>query len=337
MYMKKVIIVLLAMIGLVSCNGGKTFKIKVNLDNSTGKTVLLQKYAGGDLQTLQTAVANNNTVEFKVNKSDNTDALHLMIDGWRRPVVIFADNQNMTVSGDYQKAGAITVTGSDMQARLNQFIQEFESMEDENAMGVMAMGFVKENIDNPMGAYVLYRYKWAFSENDMKMLYQALPVDMQSGYKVLTIEYLKGLEKVSIGKPYTNIIQNDVNGNAMKLSDMIGKAKVIIIDFWASWCPDCRKENPELVKIYNEYKNKGLDIFSVSLDNDAAAWKKGITDDNLSWSHHVSDLQGWKNAAAGDYCISFIPQNVVLDENGVIVKKNVPMNRMRDVLNSFLK
>ena len=92
-----------------------------------------------------------------------------------------------------------------------------------------------------------------------------------------------------------------------------------------------------MVEIYNEYKDKGVDIVSVSLDMDEAAWKKAIADDNLAWPNHVSDLKGWNNEVAGMYCIAFIPQNIIIDHNGIIVKKNVPMDKMREVLDYLLE
>ena len=79
-----------------------------------------------------------------------------------------------------------------------------------------------------------------------------------------------------------------------------------------------------------------MDIVSVSLDVDEAAWKKAIADDNLSWKHHVSDLKGWANEAAGLYTIAYIPQNLVIDENGIIIKKNVPSERLKELLVSLL-
>ena len=322
---------------LIACFSCNSFKINVNLDNSTGKNISLMKYDGDVLMTIDNAVAKDNKVVFKVKQSDNVDALHIMMEGWRRPFVFFADNQNVTVTGDCQKFNTLTAQGSESQARLEAFTAEFMQLEDENEQHAKAMLYVKENIDNPTGAYVLYRYKWAFLDSDVKSLLESIPAQVQSGYRYLTVNYLKELEKVSVGRPYTNIVQQDVEGVDEELASMVGVAKVIIIDFWASWCPDCRRENPELVKIYNEYSDKGLDIFSVSLDNNHDAWVKAIADDKLVWEHHVSDLKGWNNAAAVDYCISFIPQNVILDENGVIIKKNVPLNRMRELLDSILE
>ena len=146
---------------------------------------------------------------------------------------------------------------------------------------------------------------------------------MKSGYKALVVEYMNGLKRTQVGMPYIDFTQKGVNGDDFTLSNLVGTSKIIILDFWASWCPDCRKENPGLVEVYNEFKDKGLDIVSVSLDNNADAWKKGIADDNLSWKNHVSDLKGWNNNAAALYTIAYIPQNLIIDKNGIIIKKNV--------------
>jgi thiol-disulfide isomerase/thioredoxin len=100
------------------------------------------------------------------------------------------------------------------------------------------------------------------------------------------------------------------------------KGKVVILDFWASWCRPCRKHNPILVKLYDEYKDKGLEIFSVSLDDVDERWKKAIEDDNLYWRYHVSDLQKWNNKAAEEYRVNAIPLLYIIDREGNIVAKN---------------
>lgn len=334
--MKRIIIALLVMIGLVSCNGGRSFKINVNLDNSTGKTILLQRYVGDEMQTLKTMVAKNNEVVFKVKKSDNTDALHLMIDGWRRPVVIFAENKDVTVTGDCQKPSSIKATGSEIQMNLDKFQEEISKIDDEKECRRAVIDYFKTNIDNPSGIYVAYRYKWALNDEDLINIEDNIPAELNSGYKYVLKNYLKKISEVGVGKNYVNISQKDINGNMIQLADVVSASKVVIVDFWASWCPDCRKVNPDLVKVYNKYKDKGVEIFSVSLDTDTEAWKKGIADDNLCWPYHVSDLQGWKNKAADDYCIAFIPQNVFIGNNGKILYKNVPMDKMEACLEDIL-
>ena len=330
--MKKLVLALLVMVGMVSCN---TFKINVNLDNSEGKTVYLQRYVGTEMNTLDSVVAKDNQAVFKVKQSDNNDAYCIMVKGWKRPLTLFADNQDVMITGDYQKYNGITITASESQEKLNKFMSEVNTIEDEMEIHYFVLDFVKQNIDNPVGPYALYRYKWSFDLNDLKNLMAEMP-DMKSAYKDLVVEYTKGLEMTEVGMPFVPFVQKDVNGNDFNMKDIIGKSKIIILDFWASWCPDCRKENPGLVEVYNAFKDKGLDIVSVSLDVDEAAWKKAIEDDNLSWPNHVSDLKGWANEAAGLYTIAYIPQNLIIDENGIIVKKNVPSERMKELLVSFL-
>ena len=333
--MKKLFIAALVMISMVSCT--KSFKINVNLENSTGKTVYLQRYDGSVMNNLDSVVATDNTVVFKVKQSENLDAYSVMIKGWRRPLTFFADNQDVTITGDYQKYNGINVLASESQEKLNKFMQEVNEIEDEQEIYYFVLDFVKQNIDNPISAYALYRYKWAFQIEDLDKLIETMPQEMQSAYKNLVIEYMEGLKLTQPGMPYIDFTQKDVDGNDFKMSSLIGSAKIIILDFWASWCPDCRKENPNLVKIYNEFKDKGLDIVSISLDTDEVAWKKAIADDNLTWKNHVSDLQGWRNAVAEQYTIAFIPQNLILDSNGIILEKNLSGDKMKDFISSYLK
>jgi len=331
--MKKLVLALLVMMAMVSCN---SFKINVNLENSNGKTVYLQRYNGTTMNTLDSVVAKNNTAVFKVKQSDNQDAYCIMVKGWKRPLTVFADNQDVTITGDCQNYNGINVLASESQEKLNKFMSEVNEIEDEQEIHYFVLGFVKQNIDNPLSPYVAYRYKWTFSLVELQNLYEAMPKTVESAYKILLVEYIKGLERTEVGSPYIDFTQKDVNGNDFTLSSVIGKSKIIILDFWASWCPDCRKENPGLVDIYNTYKDKGLDIVSVSFDVNEDAWKKAIADDNLSWKNHVSDLKGWNNSTAELYSIAYIPQNLILDENGTIVKKNVPAERMKELLVSLL-
>ncbi len=100
------------------------------------------------------------------------------------------------------------------------------------------------------------------------------------------------------------------------------RGKIVLIDFWASWCGPCSKENPNVVAAYKKYNDKGFDILGVSLDRDAESWKEAINEDGLTWSH-VSDLQYWNNAASKMYGVMSIPSNVLLDGNGVIIARDL--------------
>lgn len=123
--------------------------------------------------------------------------------------------------------------------------------------------------------------------------------------------------KYSEGMQAPDISMPDPSGKNRKLSDL--KGKVVLIDFWASWCGPCRRENPNVVRTYEKYKNKGFEIFSVSLDSDAGKWQQAIQQDGLVWESHVSDLKGWQNGAAKAYGVSSIPHTILLDQDGKII------------------
>jgi thiol-disulfide isomerase/thioredoxin len=106
-------------------------------------------------------------------------------------------------------------------------------------------------------------------------------------------------------------------GKNLKLSSLRGK--VVLIDFWASWCGPCRRESPNVVRLYNQYKDKGFTVFSVSLDQDAAAWKQAIEKDGLVWPNHVSDLLGWNTPMTQIYGFNSIPHTVLIDKKGKII------------------
>jgi peroxiredoxin len=123
-----------------------------------------------------------------------------------------------------------------------------------------------------------------------------------------------------VGEIAPDITLADTTGKMVSLSDY--KGKVILLDFWASWCGPCRRENPNVVNIYNKYKDKGFFVFGVSLDNDGKRWKEAIVKDNLTWAH-ISDLKGWQSYAAQLYQVKGIPQTYLLDRDGKILAKNL--------------
>ncbi|MCP4521186.1 MAG: AhpC/TSA family protein [Cytophagales bacterium] len=126
---------------------------------------------------------------------------------------------------------------------------------------------------------------------------------------------------LNIGDKAPEIDLPSFDGKNIALSSL--KGKVVLIDFWASWCGPCRRENPNVVKLYQEYRDKGFTVYSVSLDSKQANWVKAIQKDNLSWGSHVSELKKWNSSAARAYRVRSIPTTYLIDENGVIIGKNL--------------
>ena len=122
---------------------------------------------------------------------------------------------------------------------------------------------------------------------------------------------------IAVGKMAPEITLPNISGQTKALSSLRGK--VVLLDFWASWCGPCRKENPNVVSVYNRYASKGFDVFSVSLDENKSAWEAAIKKDGLAWNNHVSDLGGWKSAVVPTYEIESIPFPVLIDKEGKIV------------------
>lgn len=147
---------------------------------------------------------------------------------------------------------------------------------------------------------------------------------------------LEQLKATSVGALAPDFTQNDPSGKPISLSSF--KGKYVLVDFWASWCGPCRQENPNVVKVYNQYKTKNFTVLGVSLDrpDGKEAWLKAIKDDGLLWNQ-VSDLKFWRNEAATLYNVSSIPQNYLIDPEGKIIAKDLRGEELEETLAQLLK
>jgi peroxiredoxin len=178
-------------------------------------------------------------------------------------------------------------------------------------------GFIESN-KGSMSTYFAVTY--VVPEAPIDMLESALvkmKTDIsQNSYTAELENRINSIKPLSIGGLAPDISLANPEGDIIKLSSLRGK--VVMIDFWASWCGPCRKENPNVVKVYQKYHDKGFEIYGVSLDRDRAKWQQAIAKDGLTWPH-VSDLKGWQSSAAGLYKVTGIPKTFLLDEKGRIL------------------
>jgi len=169
-----------------------------------------------------------------------------------------------------------------------------------------------------------------YALSDLEESAQAMDTLLNSSTYMQELKKMIGiLNAVQIGQPAPDFTQADTAGNPLTLSSFQGK--VLLVDFWASWCGPCRAENPNVVEAWKKYHEKGFDILGVSLDKSRDKWIEAIQADSLTWGH-VSDLQYWNNEASNLYGVRSIPANVLLDENGIIIARNL---RGEDLLNKL--
>ena len=275
--------------------------------------------------------------------SYNRDIKQVFLENSKIKIASVDSFANATIKGSKSHTAYVSWTDltkeeTAQSAALNKEYSEFYKKKDQAGMDRIDAAFdklteqkniknkqyLKDNASSPIAMFVLKQYAgYDINADDVEPMFLALPEQLRASPagKDMT-EKLETAKKTGVGKMAMDFTQNDTLGIPVSLSSFRGK--YVLIDFWASWCGPCRQENPNVVKAFNAYNNKGFTVLGVSLDQPTAKdkWMKAIHDDKLTWTQ-VSDLKYWKNDVAVQYGIQAIPQNFLIDPQGKIVGKNL--------------
>ncbi|MDR0349762.1 MAG: AhpC/TSA family protein [Tannerella sp.] len=223
---------------------------------------------------------------------------------------------------------------SEDQAIVDAAYKKYDEIEEKTTEAVKK--YIQTNPDKLTSGKLLYDFRYNLDDDTRREIISKAGHTLKSvpGIEKI-IHHLAVLEKVTIGKKFTDIVMNDPEGKPVKLSDYAGKGKVVLVDFWASWCPPCRKDMPHLVEVYKQSKEKGFEIVGVSLDRTNDAWVKGIQELEITWPQ-MSDLKYWQSEGAALYGVNSIPHTVLIDKDGTIIAKNLRGKALDEKLTEIL-
>jgi peroxiredoxin len=356
---------------LISCSSGKEEKVIITgkLENSNGETLILEQLTfSQSIVKDSTKVNKDGYFEIKTNLPEK-GFYRLKINPQNFIILILDTIENINIAANAKNlADGYKIEGTSEDSKLLQNLNEqlkisaikrdslqrvFMSKQGDpniNQIGLQLeseynaiinnqveyiKNFIRENNQSFASLAAIEQLNPETDLEYFKILHDGLNEKFpNSSYvQVFTSRY-KELSKLAIGAEAPDIIMNTPTGETLSLSSL--KGKIVLIDFWASWCKPCRMENPNVVKLYNKYKDKGFEILGVSLDREKSAWLQAIKEDNLTWKH-VSDLAFWNSSVVKQYNINGVPYTVLVDREGRIIAKGLRGPQLEKKLEEIFK
>ena len=350
--MKRILPVLLILPFLASCDNAPRYKITAELSSNDldGKTVYMKPIEKTGLGlSVDSAVVKGNTFTMKGSVVD--PSLYVLILD-KVSVPLFLENGNIKVNADLENPKDSKVSGTGLndlfqkyrdgsavieselekaakqyqdggemaEEMIEEFMNERQRLSDE--LTNYGINFMKENPNNLVTAYVLVVSAQNLADKDLIEIYSKFDENVKNSIFAKDLEETISSIKVIEGEKFIDLKLQKPDGTEMSISDYAGQGKYVLLDFWASWCGPCRRENPNVVAEYAKYKDKGFEIIGISLDENKDKWIQGIKDDKITWPQ-MSDLKGWESEAVSTYGIKGIPFTVLLDKEGNVIAKNL--------------
>ncbi len=320
----------------------------------------------GDDKIMDTVKVTNDQFSYELKVTEPT--VYMVNFGAEQlPAFVILENVPTTINYEMNVLNSLQVKGGHEQEVYNSFINEcrrdFNSMDSiskvaesnaqnqvlladlqksfftlDSAVKVKQIAFVTKNPKSIASAFLAVNYLSQNPEKtyeEVSKVYNTLDKSIQQTYYGKKLEEMATqMRSTSEGQVAPDFTLNDVNDKPVALSSFRGK--IVLLDFWASWCGPCRKENPNVVAAYNKFHSKGLEILGVSLDDNKSNWQQAIAKDGLTWTH-ISDLEGWQSKAAQLYGVQSIPANFLLDKDGKIIAKDLRGEMLEQKLNTLFQ
>lgn len=328
--------------------------IEGKLTNAGGKTIFLDEMSLNNGTPIDTAIVANDGAFAMKGSIEDRGLYMLRIDQGHSWLMLLEPGDDLKFTGDFDDVMVYKFEGSAATTQLNAFTNEIGAKNkaiqdlnqkfqqarmsgaDQNALIAMQQEYLSLNnsiqdlvvgfTDTVSDPYLKVFAASLLNPQDHAIFLETVNKDIQAQIPDAELAKQFGAKigeatRLAVGKAAPDFELKSPTGESIALSSLQGK--VVLLDFWASWCKPCRIENPNLVRTYEKYKDEGFTVYSVSLDKNLNKWVDAIKQDNLSWDYHGSNLAFWNCPVAKKYNVNSIPQTFLIDENGVIIAKNL--------------